>query len=83
MPSPPSTPKLSNTHRELLGLLLASLACVVVLTISLVERPTLQLGGLAAQHILLTALIAGIAGGAVALVLIMIAVQKRIKRSAN
>jgi signal transduction histidine kinase len=83
MPSPLSTSKLSNTHRELLGLLLASLACVVVLTISLVERPTLQLGGLAAQHILLTALIAGIAGGAVALVLIMTARARRVMRQAR
>ena len=40
-------------RRELLALMLASLACVVVLTVSIVERPTLAIGGIEVQHILL------------------------------
>ena len=45
---PPNT-RFENTRRELLGLLLASLACVVVLTVTLVERPSLSVGGIEAQ----------------------------------
>ena len=83
MLSPPPTTKSENIRRELLGLLLASLACVVVLTVSIVERPSLSIGGIAAQQLLLVVLIAGIAGGAVALVLIMTARARRVMRQAR
>ena len=83
MLSPPPTTKSENIRRELLALLLASLACVVILTISIVERPTLSVGGIAAQQLLLGVLIAGIAGAAVALVLIMTARARRVMRQAR
>ena len=67
---PPSS-NTGNTRRELLALLLASIACVVALIVSIVDRPTLSIVGLDAQRILVAALIAGIAGAAIALVLIM------------
>ena len=72
-----------HTHRELLGLLMASLACVVILTISLVDRPALSVVGFGAQHILLTVLIAGITGAAVALVLILTARARKVMRQAR
>ncbi len=72
-----------STRRELLALLLASLACVVVLVLSIVDRPSLGVGWLTAQHILLAALIAGGAGGAVALVIIMTARARRVIRLAR
>ena len=83
MLSPPPITKAENIRRELLGLLLASLACVVVLTIAIVERPSLSIGGIAAQHLLVVVLVAGIAGGAVALVLIMTARARRVMRQAR
>ena len=67
MPSSSETSKSENMRRELLALMLASLACVVVLTVSIVERPTLAIGGVDVQHILLFVLVAGIAVAAAAL----------------
>lgn len=83
MLSRPPNRKFENTRRELLGLLLASLACVVVLTVTLVERPSLSVGGIEAQQLLLLVLVAGIAGGAIGLVLIMTARARRVMRQAR
>lgn len=83
MLTPPPTTKSESVRREILALLLASVACVVILTISIVERPTLSVGGIAAQQLLLGVLIAGIAGAAVALVLIMTARARRVMRQAR
>lgn len=83
MLSPPPTTRSETVRRELLGLLLASLACVVVLTITLVERPTLSVGGFTAQHLLLVVLVAGIVGAAIALVLIMTARARYVMRQAR
>lgn len=79
---PPAT-KSENIRRELLALLLASVACVVVLTISIVDRPTLNVAGVGAQSVLLAVLIAGIGAAAVALVLIMTARARFVMRQAR
>lgn len=78
---PPSESE--NTRRELLALLLASIACVVVLIVSIIDRPSLSIGGLDAQKILLFALIAGIAIAAIALVLIMTGRARAVMRQAR
>jgi signal transduction histidine kinase len=70
-------------RRELLALMLASLACVVVLTVSIVERPTLAIGGIEVQHILLFVLVAGIAVAAAALVVMMTTRARRVMRQAR
>ena len=44
-----------HTRRELLALLLGSLACVVILTISLADRPAPQIAGFAPSVLLLSA----------------------------
>ena len=72
-----------QTRRDLLALLLASVACVVVLTIVLVERRTLGIAGFGAHHVLLAVLIAGIAGAAIALVLILTERARRVMRQAR
>ncbi|MCL4766408.1 MAG: PAS domain-containing sensor histidine kinase [Hyphomicrobiaceae bacterium] len=56
------------TRRELLALLLASLACVVVLTLALVESRDSSAGWLGLRHLLGAALAAGAFGLALALV---------------
>ena len=70
-------------RRELLALMLASLACVVILTVSVVERPKLAVGGIDVQHILLFLLVAGTAVAAAALVLIMTTRARRVMREAR
>ena len=58
-----------HTRRELLALLLGSLACVVILTISLADRPAPQIAGFAPSVLLLlSALVIGFAIGGIALV---------------
>ncbi len=72
-----------SLRRDLLALLLASLACAVVLTITLVDRPNLSVAGLSAQQVLLGVLIAGISAGALALVLVVTARARRIMHAAR
>ncbi len=79
--TPPS--RSESTRRELLGLLLASLACVMVLIISIIDQPSLSVAGVGAQPILLVVLVAGIAGAAIALVIIMTARARRVMLQAR
>lgn len=56
------------TRREMLALLLASLACIVVLTLGLVDSKGASLAGLSLRHLFFVALAAGAAVLAIALV---------------
>jgi signal transduction histidine kinase len=57
-----------GNQRELLALLLASLACVVMLTVSLVDSPGAGVAGLEVRQLLLLALLVG--GAAITIVLV-------------
>jgi signal transduction histidine kinase len=83
MASPSQSRKAETMRRELIALMLASLACVVVLTLSIVERPKLGFGGVGVQQLLLFVLVAGIAIGAAALVMIVTARARRVMRLAR
>jgi signal transduction histidine kinase len=83
MPTPSETPKAENMRRDLIALMLASLACVVVLTVSVVERPKLEVGGFGVPQLLLVVLVAGIAVAAAALVMIVAARARQVMRQAR
>ena len=56
------------TRRELLSLLLASLACIIVMMLGLAEARGLGITGIALRHLLLAAVAAGASGLVVILV---------------
>ena len=73
----------AHTRRELFALLAASLAPVIVLTLTLARPSPVAVLGLESRHLLLLALVAGICGGAAALVLIQTARARRIMQNAR
>lgn len=72
-----------HARRELLALLLGSLACVVVLTVGLVDRPSLNVAGLGSTMLLLLALLIGLSAGGIGVVVILSARARRIMRDAR
>ncbi len=72
-----------HARRELLALLLGSLACVVVLVMALVERPAPSVAGLNLSRILLLTLLIGLTAGAIGLVLYLTTRARRIMREAR
>ncbi len=69
-----------HARRELLGLLLGSLACVVVLTVAFIDGRVSAVAGYDVAHLLLLALMFAMAGGAVALVVYWNARARRVIR---
>ena len=78
-----SSSRARHLKRELLALMLASLACVVVLTVSLVDRPSPNLAGINTQTLLLIVLLAGGGGGVIGLVLVLTLRARRVMRIAR
>jgi signal transduction histidine kinase len=72
-----------RTRREILALLLASLSCVVVLKLSLADRPAPQMAGFNLQMLLIIALVAGAGGGGAGLVIILTLRARAIMRQAR
>jgi signal transduction histidine kinase len=72
-----------HARRELLALLLGSLACVVVLTVSLAERPAPNVAGYEVAGIFLFTVVAGIATATIGLVLYLTARARRVMRDAQ
>ena len=72
-----------HSRRDLFALLIASLACVVVLTVSLVERQGAGSVSFGANHLLLALLVAGVAVGATALVIVLTARARQIMSQAR
>ena len=70
-------------RRELLALLLGSLACIVILILNVVDKPPQSIAGLALPSLLLYAIVGGLAIGAVALVLMLAARARRVMRQAR
>ena len=72
-----------HTRRELIALLLGSLACAVVLTVSLSDQPRPTIAGLQPSTLLLFAGLTGLSLGAFGLVLFMSIRSRRIVRIAQ
>ena len=72
-----------HTRRELIALLLGSLACAVVLTVSLSDQPRPSVAGVETSTLLLFAGLAGLSFGAFGLVLFMGFRTRRVVRAAQ
>ncbi len=72
-----------HARRELLALLLGSLACVVVLTVSLAERPDPSVAGYDVRGIFLFTITAGLAIAMMGLMLYLTARARRVMRDAK
>ena len=70
-------------RRELLALLLGSLACIVVLTLNVVDKPPPSIAGFTLSNLLLYAIVGGLGIGAIALVLVLAARARRMMRQAR
>ncbi|MGI9410893.1 MAG: ATP-binding protein [Hyphomicrobiaceae bacterium] len=70
-------------RRELLALLLGSLACIVVLTLNVVDKPPQSIAGLTLSNLLLYAVVGGLAIGAIVLVLVLAERARRVMRQAR
>ncbi|MEM9357907.1 MAG: PAS-domain containing protein [Pseudomonadota bacterium] len=72
-----------HTRRELIALLLGSLACAVVLTVSLADQPRPTVAGFQTSALLLFAGLTGLSFGAFGLVLWISVRSRRVVRSAQ
>lgn len=83
MQAPRNVSTAKHTRRELIALMLASFSCAVVLTVSLVDRSTPQVGGMSAQMLLIISVLAGLGGGVIGIVLLLTIRARRIMTQAR